>query len=127
MAFGIAASARVVAAQVIALEPFRAQDHFPMLARHPEQPCPGTEFEEIVEIVAFDVPGNVLDGVGIDGGTWTDLEESNSFVRLPITNPTGVPVVIGKICADIREPIAAPDESIGALQLLGCFGLRVRS
>src|SRR5262245_63116659 len=127
MAFGIAASARVVAAQVIALEPFRAQDHFPMLARHPEQPCPGTEFEEIVEIVAFDVPGNVLDGVGIDGGTWTDLEESDTFMGLSVANPTGVPMVIGKICADVREPIAAPDESIGALQLLACFRLRIPS
>src|SRR5205085_4013606 len=63
---------------------------------------------------------------GIEGDVWAVLGKANAFVRLAVTDPTGVAVVVGEVSAGIGEPVAAPEEGGPRLRLGQSAALRNR-
>src|SRR5882724_6255987 len=96
------------APKVKAVQPFGAKDDFPPSIRSPKPASAGPKFDEIVEVVSANVPGEVLDGVCIESGVGAKLEKAEAFVRLAITNPTSITMVVREISAHIGKPVTAP-------------------
>ncbi len=76
--------------QIESIQPFPAQDHFPAAKRQPEDARAGTDFDQIVEVVSFHVPGEILDRISIEGDIGTKLKQAKTFVRLAVANPARI-------------------------------------
>src|SRR6266851_3573858 len=55
------------------------------------------------------LPRHVFHGVGISRGVRADLAQPPAFMPLAVADPACVAVIVGKIGAGIREPVAAPE------------------